>query len=251
MKDVGHFYAGAPFLGDFKIAATLARGTISLWAAGNAGGIQVSTTSSLADAMGMVVSEAQGLSLTYSTVQGATEGVATVIYDPFQIYEVRIVPSGTAGTAFAAGDGYLVVEENGDTNGVTITDTEIIGSADDMNDGQVFGLTGANPVSDQNHRAKRNITDHTATTLVVTVPFPNDIEIGDTFVASQYAPGVLAVTLTSDLTQADGTATGGAGGDARVLKVRVETVKFGATVTAPQLYLQMILLDHAFNSFTN
>ncbi len=251
MKDVGQFYGSAPFLGDFKIQATLAADTIAIWATGAGSTLSVSTTSSLADAMGLVVAAAQGQTLTYSATQGDTEGIATVIYDPFRIYEVRIVPSATSGTAYAVGDGYLVEEESGDAAGVTITDTEIVGSADDMNDGMVFGLTGANPVSDQNHRAKRVIVDHTATTLVVTVPFPNDIAVGDTFVASQYAPGVISVTLTSDLTQADGVSAGAAGGDARVLKVRVETVKYGATVTAPQLYLQMVLLDHAFNSFTN
>lgn len=250
MKDIGQFYGTAPFLGDFKIAATLAAGTISLWAAGNAGGIQVSVTTSLADAMGLVVAASQGQTLTYSTVQGATEGIATVIYDPFRIYEVRIVPSATAGTAYANADGYFLTEDNGESAGTTITDGQV-GNAD-AEDGMVFGLTGANSVSDQNHRAKRIITAaNSNTSIVVTVPFPNDIDAGDTFVYSQYAPGVLAVQLTSDLTQADGTIAGGTGGDARVLKVRVETVKFGSTVTAPQLYLQMVLLDHAFNSFTN
>ncbi len=248
MKDVGTFGSGAPFLGDFKIQATLAAGTIALWASGSGATLSVSTTSSLADAMGLVVAAAQGQTLTYSATQGDTEGVATVIYDPLHIYEVRIVPSATSGTAYAVGDGYLVEEENGDAAGVTITDTEIVGSADDMNDGMVFGVTGANVGLE----ASRVITDHTATTIVVTVPFLNDIAVGDTFIASQYAPGVLEVTLTSDLTEADGTDAGaGSGGDARVLKVRAETVDRGATLAAPQMYLQMVLLDHAFNSFTN
>jgi len=251
MKDVGQFYAGAPFLGDFKIQETLVAGTIALWAAGNAGGIQVSTTTSFADAMGMVVAAAQGQTLTYSTVQAATEGIATVIYDPFRIYEARIVPSATAGTAYADADGYFLTETTGEVAGTTITDTQVGGSTNDADDGLVFGLTGANPWS-ENNASKRIVTTQTAnTSVVVTVPFPNDIAIGDTFVHSQYAPGVLAVQITSDLLQANGSIVGGTGGDARVLKVRCEIHKYGATVSAPQLYLQMILLDHAFNSFTN
>jgi len=244
MKHVGTFSPGADFLGDFSIHETLTAATIALWATAATGTLSVSTTSSLADAMGLVVAAAEGQTLTYSTTQGATEGIATIIYDPLAIYEARIVPSTTSGTAFAAGDGYLVVEENGDAAGLTITDTEIVGSADDMNDGHVFGLTGANV----GRTANRVITDHTATTIVVVVPFQNDIAVGDTFVASQYSFGVRAVTLTSDLTEADGSAAGAAGGDARVTKVRVDTRHEGATIAAPHLYLEMVLLDHAFNS---
>ena len=247
MKIIGSFGGGPRFLGNFKIQATLAQATIARWATGAGATLSVSTTGSLADAMGLVIAAAHGQTLTYSATQGDTEGVAMLNYDPMAIYQLRIVPSGTSGTAFAAGDGYLVVEENGDAAGVTITDTEIVGSADDMNDGHVFGLTGANVGAEAN----RTVVDHTATTLVVTVPFLNDIAIGDSFVASQYGPGVLAVTLTSDLTEADGTAAGAAGGDARVLRTYVETREGGATVAAPYLYLDMVCLDHAFNSFTN
>jgi len=251
MKDVGQFYGGAPYLGDFKVQATLVAGTIALWVSGDNATLRVSTTSSLVDAMGMVVAAAQGQTLTYSAVQGATEGIATVIYDPFRIYEVRVVPSTTSGTAFADADGYLLTETTGEVAGTTISDTQVGGSTNDADDGLVFGLTGANPYS-QSHAGRRIITTQTAnTSVVVTVPFANDIAIGDTFVYSQYAPGVVDVTLTSDLLQADGSVAGAAGGDARVLKVRVEIEKGGATVAAPQMFLQMVLLDHAFNSYTN
>ncbi len=80
MKDVWQFGAGAPYLGNFKVQETLVAGTIALWAAGNNGTLSVSTTTSLADAMGLVVAAAQGKTLTYSTTQGDTEGVAKVIY---------------------------------------------------------------------------------------------------------------------------------------------------------------------------
>jgi len=245
MKDVGSFGAGAPFLGDFKVQETLVAGTIALVVAGDAATLRVSTTSSLVDAMGMVVAAAQGQTLTHSTVQGATEGVATVIYDPFHIYEVRLNPGGTSGTAYANGDGYVVTETAGETAGTVITDSSTGGSATEAIDGLVFGLTGANV------GLNRIITTHNAgTSLTVTVPFPNDIDIGDSFVFSQHAPGVIAVTLTSDLVEADGGAAGAAGGDARTVRVRIDTSQKG-TPASPQLYLEMVLLDHLFNSFTN
>jgi hypothetical protein len=247
MKKVGSFGVSAPFIGDFSVQETLVAATVALWASATGGTLSVSTTTGLADAMGLVVSAAEGASLTYNTTQGGTLGIATIIYDPMAIYEARIVPSATSGTEYAAGDGYLVVEENGDTNGVTITDTEVVGSTDDMNDGEVFGITGANT----GRLAHRTITDHTATTLVVVVPFANDIAVGDTFLASQYGPGVLNVQTTSDLTEANGVIAGGTGGAARVVKVRADKDHDGATASAPRLYLDMVLLDHAFNSFTN
>lgn len=246
MKDNGTFGSGAPFLGDFKVEATLTAGTIALVVAGDNATLRVSTTGSLVDAMGMVVAAAQGQTLTYSAVQGATEGIATVIYDPMHIYEVKVSPGSTSGTAYADADGYFLTNTSGESAGTTITDTQVGGSSTEAVDGLIFGLTGANA------GVNRIVTAQTAnTSVVVTVPFPNDIDQGDTFVYSQYAPGVFGVTLTSDLKEADGGAAGAAGGDARTVRVRVETSSRGATLASPQLYLDMILLDHLFNSFTN
>lgn len=246
MRDNGTFGSGAPFLGDFKVQATLTAGTIALVVAGDNATLRVSTTTSLVDAMGMVVAAAQGQTLTYSATQGATEGIATVIYDPMHIYEVRINPDSTSGAAYADGDGYFLTNTTGEAAGTTILDGEVGGSTSEAIDGLIFGISGANA------GLNRIITQDTGnTSVVVTVAFPNDIDEGDTFVYSQYAPGVFGVTLTSDLKEADGGAAGAAGGDARTVRVRVETNARGATLTSPNLYLDMILLDHVFNSFTN
>ena len=246
MKDIGKFGAGAPYLGNFKIHETLTAATLALWTSGTTGTLSVSTTAGLADVMGLVVSAPFGGTLTYSTTQGDTEGVAKIIYNPFMIYKLRIVPSTTAGTAFANGDGYFLTEDSGDAAGLTITDGQVGGSSSDDIDGEVFCIGGANVGQ------SRIITAQSANVnLVVTVPWSNDIAIGDTFVYSQYGPGVIAVTTTSDLTEADGSVAGAAGGDARVIRTYVETREGGATTSAPYLYLEMICLDHAFNSFTN
>ncbi len=242
----GSFGHSAPFLGDFKIQETLAAGTIALWVSGDNATLRVSTTSSLVDAMGMVVAAAQGQTLTYSATQGDTEGVATVIYDPLHIFEVKINPGATSGTAYADADGYFLTATTDVSTGLTITDTQVGGSTNEADDGLVFAISGANAGLD------RIITTQTAnTSVVVTVPFLNDIDTGDTFVYSQYAPGVIGLDLTSDLKEADGGAAGANGGDARTVRVRVETDSRGATLASPQLYLDMVLLDHAFNSFTN
>ena len=94
------------------------------------------------------------------------------------------------------------------------------------------------------------MTDHTATTAVVTVPFLNDIAVGDTFLGSQYAPGVQAVQMTTDFTQANGTIAGATGGEARVIHVRAETRANGATITAPQLFIELVMNSHAFGNKT-
>jgi len=239
------FGGGAPLIGDFKIGATVVAKQAVIWLSTATGTVtDPAAVTDLTDAMGVVLAAAEGQSLTYSTTQGGTEGVATVIYDPNSIFEARVVPSATASTAYAAQDGYFMVEESGDTNGLTVTDTEITGSADDMNDGMLFGISGANVGQ------SRVMTDHTSTTAVVTVPFLNDIAVGDTYLGSQYAPGVQAVQMTTDFTQANGTIAGGTGGEARVVHVRAETRAHGATLTAPQLYVELVMNSHAFGNKT-
>lgn len=246
MKDIWQFGAGAPYIGNYKIQATLTAGTIALVVAGDNATLRVSTATSLVDAMGLVTAAAQDQTLTYSAVQGATEGVAQVIYNPFMVYEVPINPGSTSGTDYADADGYFLTATTDVTTGLTITDTQVGGSTNEADDGLVFAISGANEGRD------RIVTTQTANQdIVVTVPFPNDIDTGDTFVYSQYAPGVFGVTLTSDLKEADGGAAGAAGGHARIVAVRVETSEKGATLASPKLYLDMVLLDHLFNSFTD
>jgi hypothetical protein len=235
MRFAKSFYGSSPLVGTFKTSAALVAGQPCLWVAAATGTVTDPTTTACVDCFGVTTSVGA-----YSTTQGS-EGTAEVIYDPHAVFLCRIVPSATAGTAYAADDGYYLTETAGDATGLTITDSDTGGTTADMNDGYVFAVTGANVGE------SRVQTTHTAaTSTVVTVPFSNAIAIGDDFVASQYAPGVKKVQLTSDFTQANGTIAGGTGAEFVVVDVIVDIDSLG-TPAAPVLQAYIQSYAHVFN----
>jgi hypothetical protein len=231
-------YGSNPLIGDFKTSEAVVRGQPVLWVAGGAGTVGDPTTTACVDCFGVT-----NWAGAYSTVQGS-EGIASVIYDPFAIFKCRIVPSATAGTAYAADDGYYLSADSVSSGGTTVADTDTGGTTNDMVDGYLFAVTGANVGQE------RVITAHTASTSVVaTVPFDNAIASGDDFVASQYAPGVKKVQLTSDFTQANGTIAGGTGAEFVVVDVYVDTIEQGSPA-APVLYADILSYAHVYNKLS-
>ncbi len=221
-----------------------------IWLAAADGNItDPAAATDLTQAFGTVFAASHGFSLTYNTTQGGTTGAALICYDPMAIIRSRIVPSGTASTAYANADGFFLTEDSGDAAGVTITDAQIGGSTNDCDDGTIFALEGANSTSGNFLDSERTITTQTAnTTLTVTVPWKNDIAIGDTFVYSQYGPGIRGLTMTGDFTQSDGSDAGGGAGEAMTVRVYVRTkAGDGATLSAPILEHDITFYDHVFN----
>jgi hypothetical protein len=238
MRFAKNFYGSNSLIGTFKTSAAVVKGQPVLWVAGGAGTVGDPTTTACVDCFG-VTTEAGA----YSTVQGS-EGTVEVIYDPHAVFLCRIVPSATAGTAYAADDGYYLSADSASSGGTTVADTDAGGTTNDMVDGYLFAVTGANLGQ------KRVITAHTAaTSVVVTVPFDNGIGSGDDFVASQYAPGVKKVQLTSDFTQANGTIAGGTGAEFVVVDVFVDTIEQGSP-TAPILQAFIQSYAHVFNKLS-
>lgn len=244
------FGGGAPLLGDFSIGADLVPAQVVIWLAAARGNItDPANATDLTQAFGVVISAAHGFSLTYNTTQGGTTGVATIVYDPMAIIRSRIVPSSTAGTAYANGDGYFLTEDSGDALGITVTDGQVGGSTNDADDGTIFALEGANAFSQSHPDSERVIATQTAnTTVTVTVPWINDIAIGDTFIHSQYGPGIRGLDMTSDFTESDGSTAGGGAGEAMTIRVYVRTkAGDGATLAAPILEHDIKFYDHVFN----
>ena len=228
-------YGSNPLIGTFKTSAAVVRGQPVIWVAAATGTVTDPTTTAAVDCFGVTTQVGA-----YSTVQGS-EGTVEVIYDPFAQFQCRIVPSATADTAYAADDGYYLSEDSGSAGGTTVTDGDTGGTTADMVDGYIFAVTGANKGQ------VRVLTTHTASTsVVVTVPFSNAIAIGDDFVASQYAPGVKKVQLTSDFTQANGTIAGATGAEFVVVDVFVDTELLG-TPAAPCLQAFIQSYAHVLN----
>ena len=223
----------------YKVGATVVAGQPVVWITGSDGTAEdPASVTDLTNALGVTTHAA-----TLDTTQGNTEGIVEVMVDPLAVFNAKTVPSATADTNYADGDGYYLTADSANTAGTTVADSATGGTNDDMNDGMVFSISGANVGQ------SRVMTDHVASTSVITtVPFLNDIAAGDSFVASQYAPGVIAVQMTTDFSQLNGTVAGATGGEAVVVNVYVDTSGEGYSKTTPRLSTEFVMQDHAFNS---
>lgn len=227
MRMVGALYGGAELMKKYKIGASFAtRGVITR--AGTAG-IQPATTTSFADSMGVTVDTG-----TYSTTQGDAEGLVSVYCRPDAIIEALMSGGAAANTA-------LVTLSNTATSaaGTVITDTDV-GTASMVN-GTAWGLSGANP--DQS----RVITTFSASTsITVTVPFLNDIAIGDTFLmcpwSSNGAAGNGTLQATTNIDQANAAIASGTGGEVAVYELDLRD----ATTSS----VRFLVIDHLLGQNT-
>jgi len=223
----------------YKIGASVVKNQATRWVSGGAGSVtDPASVTSCPDFAGVTLEAA-----TYSTTQSDSEGTVHIIDSPTALFLCRVVPSATKDTAFADTDGYLLTNTSADSGGTTVTDSDISTTGAAMVDGELFCLTG------NNVGQSRIITAHTVSTtvMVVTVPFDNTIAVGDSFLATPYGPGVIAVKLTTDFTQADATDAGGTGAEFVVKQMILETKHKGATKAAPLLYAVIASTDHYLN----
>lgn len=224
---------------DYKISGTLIERQAVIAEVADTGGgvIKGATTTSLLDFIGSVLGASSrnpdgggAGTLTFSSVQGDTEGLVRVFVTPDIIYRARMCGSA------ALADLASVSVTAANSAGTTITNTS--SPAADMDDGTVWGLSGANA------GLSRRITTYTASTsAITTVPFPRTIAIGDTFAVTPYSPLVTtAIQLTTNLVDADASIAFGTGGNARV----VELVLNGISDS----FVHFIARDHAYNELS-
>ncbi len=199
-----------------------------------ASGIINADTNSFADAVGLMLDTA-----TYSTTQGDAEAVVRVAYRPDQVIRARISGSGTAGTAMTT-----LSNTSADTTGLIVTDGDV--GTNTSVYGMVWCIGGANL-----GQSRIITTFNSATDIRVTVPFLNDIAVGDTFLWAPYAPfGAAAtyiangnLTATSNVAEADGSIAAGTGADVSV----VDLIMNGAADS----YVDFLLGDHIHRVFTS
>ena len=108
----------------------------------------------------------------------------------------------------------LLTNTSASAGGTTITDATNVGTATTAS-GTVWCISGNNV-----GQSRRIITFNSASNIVVTVPFPNAIAVGDTFLQVPWSiePGVGCGNVQSStlFTQADQTIAAGTGGVATV-----------------------------------
>lgn len=189
MQYMGNFSGSSPVIKRYKASATgYVVGILMLRSAGNASGqMSVSTTTSAADALGLLIDTGDkgGESVTYSTTQGADEAVFGVIVNPDQILRAQMV-TGATGTSIT-GDTIASASSNGLT---AVGGTSV--ASPDMDEGILWYTSGANV------GRSRKITSTSSVTATVIVPFAANA-VGDTYCYAGVNIGLQGVTLTTDL----------------------------------------------------
>lgn len=229
MIAAGHLAGGGPLHYKYKLGASVVSAGIPI-IDGTAGVIPCTTTDA-ADAAGLGLDTG-----TYSTAQGAThaEGLVTVSRRPDLIIKALMAGGATEGTALT-----LLVNTAASTDGLTVTDADC-GTAD-VTGGTLWCTKGANV-----GQSRTITTFNSATSLVVTVSFPQDIAVGDEFLFCpwQAAPSAAAgnVQATTLFTQANATIASGTG-----LVTAVTDLELNGRTDSAVLF---ILADHMFNTAT-
>ena len=227
MKIGGTIYGGSQLAVRYKIGASFA--TLGVITRAGTAGIQPATTTSFADSLGVTADIA-----TYSTTQGDAEGLVSVYNRPDSIFDALMSGGAAANTALTTLSNTAV-----STTGLLITDADV-GTAS-MANGTVWGVSGANLGQ------SRVITTFSASTsIAVTVPFLNDIAVGDTFCqcpwSSNGAAGNGTLQATTNIDQANAAIVSGTGGEVAIY----ELVLNGATDS----HVRFLVIDHLLGQNT-
>jgi len=189
MKFAYFLSSSTPVIKRYKASAAQAIGTIVLRSAGGASGqMSTSTTTSFADAIGIIVDNgiAAGTPLTYSATQGADEAVFGVVVNPDMVLRAKMV-TGATGTSITEDTVASAVAD-----GLTVVGGTSVASPS-MDEGMIWFTSGSNVGK------SRKITSVSTVTSTVIVPFPYASAVGDKFVYAGVNIGLTGVTLTTDL----------------------------------------------------
>lgn len=186
-------------------AAVVTVGKPFLKPAANGTGLATSTTTSVADMVGVNVDTAA-----YQAAQNAdgTDNAALmgVIINPLAVWRCKMSGGATENTALS-----LQTVTTASTDGLTIT-TAAEWSSPEYDEGIVWGYDGPNA------GVYRKLTSTSSTAGTVIQAFPRDTVVGDNFLRAPYNfGGTTTVQLTTLLTQADASIAVGTGATFRVV----------------------------------
>lgn len=226
---------GHPLFMRYQVNETLANAGIPVLApgAGNAG-VQISTTTSFANAVGVTMDTA-----TYVTAQ-QTDGTSAerevgVVISPQAIFRALMSGGAAEGTALTQ---YPVTTAS--ATGLVVTTASIANWASpQFDEGVVWFDDGANV------GAKRKVTSVSGTAATVTVAFDQDTVVGDNALRAPYwFMDDTAKTLqpTSNLFQADATIAVGTGGAAKIIQMELNSTT--------DSFVLFIFDDHALRETT-
>lgn len=196
-------------------------------------GVALATVSAAVDFVG-VNTDAAGTYVTgQQTDNSDTARLTTLIVNPLAVYRARLC-GGAANEALVAG-----TETTGSTTGLVVTVSGIDPNSPDLNEGVVWGYSGANTGK------VRSIITTSANVANTTVAFPYDIAIGDRFLFANLRPlrSILA-QFGTDMTTIDASAA--LSGDATVITVEM-ILNDAAGNGALESYGLIQFCDHLLN----
>jgi len=186
------FSGGSPIIKKFQIGEAMADGGVPVvvGGAGNAG-LSLAATTTASDLVGITSNDQATLVTAQQTDNSDPGREISVTVNPDAVYRARLSGGATSGTDLAT---FTVTTAS--TTGLVVTAG--VFDSPTLDEGTIHCISGANV------GITRKITSVSATAATVTVAFPNDINVGDQFIAVPYSPGEdQFVQLTSDLTQLD------------------------------------------------
>lgn len=237
-----------------QVAATQSNaGVPVLQAAAGGSGVVLATTTGFANVIGITQdpsgprsppygsSPQIGASVsTYQTAQQSDnsdpERVVSIIYNPDQIVKARMSGGAAEGTALT-----VRTVTTASTTGLAVTTAESW-TGTEFADGVVWGYQGLNA------GVVRKITSTSSTAGTVTVAFPLDTAVGETFIRAPWWPfATNKVQLTTNLMEADASIAVGTGGAARCVALDCRPIADNGIYTS---WVFFAFDDHVLNVTT-
>ncbi len=227
---------GAPLAMKYQADDTLANAGIPVLApaAGDAG-VNISTTTSWANAVGVTLDTATVVTA-QQTDGTSAEREVTIIISPQAVFRALMTGGAAEGTALS-----LFTVDTVSTTGLDIVTGD---NFTDMDDGVIWGYDGANAGQ------KRCIITGDATDATVKVAFDNDTVVGDNFLAAPYwflSDVAVNIQTTTNLFQADASIAGGTGGAAKIIDMELRDQGGEGRTNS---YVLFIFNDHALREAT-
>jgi hypothetical protein len=198
-------------------------------------GIVLGTTTGAVDFIGVNADAAGTYVTAQQTDNSDTARLTSIIMNPLAVYRARLSGGATDGTALTQ----RTVTTAG-TDGLSVTHSAYDASSPEMDEGVIWGYFGANAGK------YRKITSTSTTATTVTVAFPYDPAVNDTFLlAPIYPTRSITAQFTTNVTEVDASAA--IAGDATVVVVEMILLDSGGEGTINS-YALIQFADHLFGA---
>lgn len=194
MEYAGSFSGSSPISRKFQIGEAMADAGVPVVVGGaTVAGLSLAATTTASDFVGVTENLQATLVTAQQTDNSDPAREVSVIVNADAFFKAILSGGATSGTDLTT---HTVTTAS--TNGLLVTASASTFDSPEMADGSIHCIGGANV------GITRKITSTSGSAATVKTAFPNDINVGDTFIVVPYSVGEdQFVQLTSDLTQLD------------------------------------------------